>query len=95
MWLEAKLFPNEPLDPFWNNGASMQARGFFQVMVGYRPGVGQIGPSEVADAICAHFSKGTALGPVRVRKSPWQSPEITDSDKSLIPITIPYMGFVA
>lgn len=94
MWLEAKLFPNEPLDPSWGNESCHMARGFFQVVVGYRPGTGQVRPLEVAEVICAHFGKGVTLGPVRVRKAPWPSPEITDSDKLLIPVTIPYAGFV-
>lgn len=95
MWLEVKLFPNEPLDPSWNNDACTLARGFFQVMVGYRPGTGQVAASRIADAVCAHFAKGTDLGPVRVLKKPWQSPELTDTDKIFIPVTIPYRGFTS
>lgn len=95
MWLEAKLFPNEPMDPSWNNDSCTIARGFFQVIVGYRPGTGEIAASTIADAVIAHFAKGTELGPVRVIKKPWRSPAIEDGAKSLIPVTIPYRGFTA
>lgn len=95
MWLEAKLFPNEPTDPVWNADGCYNARGFFQVLVFYRPGVGQVQPSEIADLIIAHFPKASYLGPVRVLKTPWQSPSVTDGDKLFIPITIPYSGLVS
>lgn len=95
MWLEAKLFPNEPMNYSMDNDGCHAARGFFQVIVGYRPGVGQINPSLIADAVIAHFSKGTPLGPVRVVKSPWQSPEITEGSFLMIPVTIPYYGLTS
>lgn len=95
MWLEAKLFPNEPMDPVWNNNGCHLARGFFQVIVGYRPGTGEIEASAIADVVIAHFAKGTQLGPVRVSKIPWRSPAIIDGSKCLIPVTVPYRDFVA
>lgn len=96
-WLEARFFPNEPVDRVWGDEACVEARGFFQVSVCFRtrPGIGQMSPSSIADALIAHFEKGTELGPVRVRKRPWQSPMIVeDSSKSFIPVTVPYWGMI-
>lgn len=101
MWLEVKLFPNEPVDPVWNSDGCYNAIGFFQVLVGFRPGAQAeasgrlIDASELADLVINHYSKGTFLGPVRVLKTPWQSPPVTESDKLFIPVTIPYRGLVS
>ena len=93
MWLEAKVFPNEPADIAWDNDACVDTRGFFQVSVYFRPGQGVIEPARLADALIAFFPKGSDLGTVRVRKRPWQSPVVTeDSSKLFIPVTIPYKG---
>lgn len=93
IWLQPGLFPNEPSDRAWDNEACVDTRGFFQILVCYRPDTGQLEPSRVADALIEHFPKGSTLGPVRVRKRPWQSPAITeDASKLFIPVTVPYMG---
>lgn len=92
MWLECKWFPNEPRDLAWDNASWHETLGFFQINVYYRPGRGQIDPSEVADALVAHFPKGLALGPVRVRKRAWPSPVVVDGDKSFIPVTVSWRG---
>ena len=93
MWLQPSLFPNEPADIAWDDDACVDTRGFIQILIYFRPGQGQIDPSELADALIAFYPKGSALGPVRVRKRPWQSPAITqDASKLYIPLTIPYQG---
>ncbi len=93
MWLEPNLFPNEPGDIAWDNDACVDTMGFFQILVYYRPGQGQIEPSELADTLIALFPKGSDFGPVRIRKRPWQSPAIVeDASKIFIPVTIPYRG---
>lgn len=92
MWLEAKLFPNEPRDLAWDADGCALQRGFLQVMVGYRPGGGQVNASQIADAVITHFSKATELGPVRVSKMPYQTPPLTEADKLYIPVTVPYRG---
>ena len=93
MWLQPSLFPNEPGDIAWDDDACVDTRGFFQILIYFRPGQGQIDPSELADALIAHYPKGSVLGPVRVRKRPWQSPAVTqDASKLFIPVTVPYQG---
>jgi hypothetical protein len=95
MWLKSGYFPNEPIDRIWDNDACVETRGFFQILVCYRvrPDIGQLAPSALADALIDHFPKGLALGAVRVRKRPWQSPAVVeDSSKSFIPVTVAYLG---
>lgn len=93
MWLQPKMFSNEPNDIAWDNDGCVDTRGFFQILVYFRPGQGQIAPSELADALIAWFPKGLDLGPVRVNKRPWQSPMITeDASKLYIPVTVSYKG---
>ena len=92
MWLEPGVFPNEPVDIAWDNDACVDSRGWFQILVYFRPGQGVIEPSELADALIAFFPKGSDLGTVRVRKRPWQAPVVTEKDSLFIPVTVPYEG---
>ena len=93
MWLEANFFPGDPVDIAWDNDACVDTRGWFQITVYFRPGQGQIEPSELADALIAHFPKGTVLGAVRVRQRPYQKALITeDASKLFIDVIVPYMG---
>ena len=96
MWLEARFFPNEPDDLTWGNNSQQDTLGFFQVSVFYRPGQhSQIAASEIADTIIDLFPKGFTVDACRVRKTPWQASAVDLSDKSFIPITIPYRGIVS
>ena len=93
IWLQPGFFPNEPEDLSWDNDSCIDTRGFFQILIYFRPGQGLIEPSELADSLIAYFPKGSDLGPVRIRKRPWQSPAITeDASKLFIPVTVPYKG---
>jgi len=93
IWLQVRFAPNEPYDIAWDDDACIDTRGHVRILVYFRPGQGQIVPSELADALIAFYPKGSSLGPVRVRKRPWQSPMVTeDASKLYIPVTIPYMG---
>jgi len=92
-WFEASAFPNEPTNLAWNDDGEIMARGFCQVLIGYRPGDGEIGASELADDLIAHFPKGLELGGVRVTKKPWRAPAVVeDGARLFIPVTIPYIG---
>ena len=94
MWLEALFFPNKPENIAWDDDSCVDTRGFFRILVNYRPGQGQVEPSQLADALIVHFPKGLALGPVRVRERPAQAPAIVNGDgsKLFIPVTVSYMG---
>lgn len=91
LWIEPGYFPNEPRDDTWDS-ACAEDRGFFQMLVGYRKGTGEIAASELADDLVAWFPKNTELGGVRVRKRPTRGPAYTDEDKAFIPITVYYIG---
>ncbi len=92
IWLQVRFAPNEPYDYNWGEGC-VDTRGHIRILVYFRPDQGQLDPSELADALIAFYPKGFELGPVRVRKRPWQSPMVTqDASKLYIPVTIPYMG---
>lgn len=94
MWLEPIFLPNVPENMAWDNDSCVDTRGSFRILLYYRPGQGQVEPSEMADALIAHFPKGLDLGPVRVNRRPWQAPSITNDDggKLYIPITVSYKG---
>lgn len=91
LWLEPGYFPNKPIDEAWDAGCA-ETRGFFQILVGFRKGTGEIIASELADAVIAHFPKTTDLGGVLVRERPTRGPAYNDDDKVFIPITIYYIG---
>lgn len=96
MWLKPDFFPNRNRDRNWDDDACVERIGFCQVLVYFRvrPEVGEIRPSELADAIIDFFPKGTVLGPVRVKEQPSRSPKIDeDPSRSYIPVTIHYQGF--
>lgn len=95
LWLEASFFPNEPLDRTWQADSCAEQRGFFQVLVGYRPGDGEVAPSELADAVLSLFPKGTDLNGVVVIKQPTRGPSfVDDGNKLFIPVTVNYRGFL-
>lgn len=95
IWLEVLYFPSESENYAWGADGCVNAKGFFQINVCYRPNVGQIQPSATADLIIAHYPKGYFLvGNVGVFKKPWQSPAVTDSAKLFIPVSIPYAGLI-
>ena len=98
-WIEASLFPNEPRDNSWDPSQCAEDRGFFQMLVGYRPGMvfaglyGEVAASEVADALVAWFPKAYELGGVRVMKRGTRGPSyVEDGNKLFIPLTIHYSG---
>lgn len=93
MWLQAIFSPNKPENIAWGNDSCVDTRGFFRVLVYYRPGQSEIDPSELADALIAFYPKGLDLGPVRVLQRPWQDSSVTqDASKLYIPVTIEYKG---
>lgn len=95
MWLEFQAFPNEGNTIAWGAESPTNAKGFFQISVGYRPNIGIIQPSAVVDSIIAHFPYAHRfVGDVGVIKKPWRTTAVIESDKVYIPITIPFAGLV-
>lgn len=94
LWFAASSFPNEPGRLSWDDGSFYNTFGFFQVLVYDNAGIGQIRASDLADQLIAHFPESLNLGPVCVRKRPWQSPAVTLPDKIYVPVTIPWRGII-
>lgn len=95
LWLESLSFPNIPKRILWDSNGFQYVSGFFQVSVFYRPGTGQIEPSQLADKIIDYFPEEKLIGGLCVSQKPWQSPAVTvDSSKLFIPVTIPYSGLI-
>ncbi len=93
MWLLPGFFPNEPENISWDDDSCVDTRGYFQILVYFRPGMGVEQPIILADALIVHYPKGLALGTVRVHRRAWQKLAITeDASKLYIPITISYLG---
>jgi len=92
LWLEPKIFPNEPISIVWDNNDRQVDYGFFQVLVYYRPNKGSIEAAEMADKIAQAFKKGTIVSSVTVEKTPHTTAIVADDDKLFIPVTIHYRG---
>lgn len=89
-WLEVKWFPNETQNYGIGNEGPSVHRGFGQVAVVTRKGTGLVDLLVVAGGVLAAFTKGTLLGPARVYRKGWVSSVVQDTDRTLLPITIPY-----
>lgn len=94
MWLEVRWFPNETQNYGIPNAGPFLMQGFGQVSACYRIGSGIVGGLSVAGAIVSALGKGTVLGRVKVERQPWISAVITEDDRLMHPITIPYRGLV-
>jgi len=92
LWLEAKLFPNETGERFWQSEAPAEYMGFLQILVCFRPNTGIVAPTQQADAIADHFAKGVNLGPVHVRGRASVAPAVIEEGFGYIPVTVQYRG---
>lgn len=92
LWMEIRHFPNDNRTLGMESSARTLFVGLFQIAIYFRPETGEIAAAEQAETIIDHFSKGTALGPVRVSARPSSSAAIMEDDRGFIPVTIPYRG---
>lgn len=94
-YLRADFLPNETTSTSVGAGRDRHI-GFFQVLVVFVQADAGIGDFlEIAESVAAQFAKGTMLPTaekriVKIPRSPWVSPVIPDSDRPMIPVTIPY-----
>lgn len=97
-WLEVMENPNEPERLSWGNNQCYNARGNFQIGVGYRSGLGQyVNARNLADTVVAHYPEGFELGTARVFKA-FRRPSVTNMDNQaqlFIPVTIQYQGLTS
>ena len=93
IWLQVSFMPNGGVQDGIANDATVLAQGMFQIMVATRPGAGAIGITTVADTVVGALNKGVILSaPVRITRTPYQSPRIDEPGRMYIPITIEYSG---
>jgi len=94
-WLELQWFPNRTEDYGLANDGPRLLQGFGQLSACYRPGLGIMVGTQLTDQIRAAFPKGLAIGPVKVHRPPWTSSVITDPQRIMHPVTIPWRGLVS
>lgn len=90
LWLRVMWFPNEPENITWAEDEEFV--GAVRIGVEGYNGGGITALVDEAESIAALFPKSLALGPVRVRQRPYISPPISEGDKIMVPVTIPYRG---
>lgn len=93
-WLEPKLFPNEPAVYGWELNSQVLHRGFFQILVGFRPGRGEGEAIDTAQRLARLFPYGFHVSQgIRVSQAPTLGPTIYREHRAYVPLTIPYLGF--
>lgn len=93
LWLELQWFPNETQGYGLGDGDSSLLQGFAQLSVCHPPGQGLAPGAALTDRVIAAFAKGTTFAGVRVYRKPWVNSVISDPERIMHPITIPYRGF--
>lgn len=89
-WVEAKYFPNRPQHYGIKAGEALSLFGFCQALICIRPGGGLNRGLDIARDVIAYFDTGTVLGPAYVHRPPYVSSVITEPDRLMFPVTIPY-----
>ena len=96
-YLDMQYAPNETLTLFTGDDDPKQYQGFLQITVVYPRNQGSALALSIADAIVAHYKKGTKLRgeggtTVRVIREPWASLPLPDDAWFRIPVSIPYLS---
>lgn len=90
IWLEARFFPNRTRNYGVGASEAISLIGFCQVTVCNRPGAGLNPSLDLVAAVIAYFDTATVLGPAYVNQPPYASSAIDESDRVMVPVTIPY-----
>jgi hypothetical protein len=93
-WLEVRMFPNETQNYGLANTGVFIHRGFMQVTVCERPGGGITAGLALAGEVVDAFDKGTEASPALVTRRPWISSVLSQPDRTMYPVTIPYEAAV-
>lgn len=93
-YLRAEIFYNAPR---WQGTTSGRMdQGLLQITVVWPKGLATIQAIKVADAVKAHFAKGTELfsngRKVTVSEEPWTATPIIEDSRTLVPVTIPWVS---
>lgn len=92
-WLELQWFPNETQGYGMADDGPSLLQGFAQLSACHPPGQGLTPGTTVTDKIIAAFGKGTTFAGVRVYRKPWVNSVISDPERIMHPVTIPWRGF--
>lgn len=93
VWLELQWFPNETQNYGTADTDASLLQGFAQLSACHRPGSGLAPGATLTDKIIAAFGKGTTFAGVRVYRKPWVNSIISDPERVMHPVTIPWRGF--
>jgi len=98
-YLDMQFAPNETLTPFVGDEDPKHYQGFLQITVVWPRNQGLNLALSIADAIVAHYGKGTVLrggdgSVVQVIREPWASIPLPDDAWLRIPVSIPYLSMV-
>jgi hypothetical protein len=93
-YLEVTFFSNRPAWEGLSEGKLDQ--GLLQITVIWNRGQGLISPSNAAQQVMDHFTKGLVLtqGSTRVvvSKEPWANSPLADDTELRIPVTVPWVA---
>ncbi len=92
-WLELQWFPNQTQNYGMGDAGPSLLQGFAQLSACHRPGQGLAPGTTITDKIIAAFGKGTTFAGVRVYRKPWVNSIISDPERMMHPVTIPWRGF--
>lgn len=91
-YLAVSYFPNRPA---WEGvSAGRIDQGLLQISVVWPKNAGLVAPLDIAETIIAHFALGTVMvsGTVKVKVSrqPWAAAPLSEADKVMVPVSIPW-----
>jgi hypothetical protein len=89
-WIEARYFPNRTRNYGVSAGQALSLVGFCQAAICIRPGGGLNRGLDIARDLIAYFDHGTLLGPSYVSQPPYVSTVVTEPQRLMFPVTIPY-----
>lgn len=96
MWLEVSVFPNTTLAYAWSNNGPNEYRGFLQVGVVRRPGVGGVKPVlDLAAALIASVPKGAVAGDATITDEGSMASVLIADDRLTVPCTFRYRALSA
>ena len=95
-YVEAAVFKTRPERLFLKGDADHRHRGFFQVLIRYREGVGPMLPGQVATRIVAHFPPDFRFLVdfyMRVIEAPHVANGFNEEARYSVPVTVQYEAF--
>lgn len=96
-YLSAHFLPADSFGLGISENSDNQHYGILQVSVFHGLKAGEYAPARVAARVIAYFARGTILTKdgfsVFIFKTPFRGRMMTEADKVMIPVSIPYIAF--